>query len=453
MKSLRSQSSFTGAIDFSISDCSVYLLMASQVEPYEVLFRSRRSRIILCKDGQQPHLLKATKVYADGVERLWREINLCLEIMSPFVVHSDGWLPSRDNEIFLRLEYLPGGDLDLLLDRQGSMAPAAARFYVGCAALGLEALHDLAVVHRDVKPDNLGIAMDGYVKLIDLGFARHLPDGGRGRAQTLLGTPEYLAPEAFLGEGQDARSDLWSLGVTLYVLLLDSHPHGPSSTPQELYRQILDAPPFWPQNIISDSAKAFVHSCMQRAPERRPTARTLWGAAFFTGPPAPLSAETGALRREALLARSHPAPFVPRLRQGPFDTTYFEECASSDDDDDDDDDEGEGDGDGDGEGDGERRRMDGAARGGASSQQSAAPPALLVQQPGGETSAAVVATRMATSFPAGCVPGLQAGASSLRAARRKEARNRELSLPAHAACLQNYRTSPCGSVDELFQDV
>ena len=183
---------------------------------------------------------------------------------------------------------------------------------------------------------------------------------------------------------------------------------------------------------------------MERAPERRPTAQAALGRPLATGPPAPLSAETGALRREALLARSHPAPFVPRLRRSPFDTTYFEECASSDDDDEEG--EGEGAGEGEGEGEGEGRRMDGAARGGASSQQSAAPPALLVQQPGGETSAAVVATRMATSFPAGCVPG----ASSLRAARRKEARNRELSLPAHAACLQNYRTSPCGSVDELF---
>ena len=69
--------------------------MASQVEPYEVLFRSKRSRIILCKDGQQPHLLKATKVYADGVERIWREINLSLPQNYVTICGALRWLASK----------------------------------------------------------------------------------------------------------------------------------------------------------------------------------------------------------------------------------------------------------------------------------------------------------------------------------------------------------------------
>ena len=197
-----------------------------------MLFRSKRSRIILCKDGQQPHLLKATKVYADGVERIWREINLCLKIMSPFVVHSDGWLPSRDNEIFLRLEYLPGGDLDLLLDRQGSLAPAAARFYVGCAALGLGASQS-ASFHRDVKPDNLGIAMDGYVKLIDLGFSA-ASSGRRPRpCATLLGTPEYLAPGRSSEKGRTRGATM--VARRPLTCCSSTRTARTSSTPQELY--------------------------------------------------------------------------------------------------------------------------------------------------------------------------------------------------------------------------
>ena len=91
------------------------------------------------------------------------------------------WAFQDDESLHMVLDYLPGGDLDLLLERSGPLGPQAARFYVGCAALGLEALHAQDVAHRDLKPENLCIASDGYARIADLGYARSLPTEARAQ--------------------------------------------------------------------------------------------------------------------------------------------------------------------------------------------------------------------------------------------------------------------------------
>ena len=167
-------------------------IRAMSLRPVEVLSAQSHSRIILCAsasdDDERPLVLKATQLSARdrAAERAMREINICARSLSPFIVHSHGWLaePSR-LEVYLALDFLPGGTVDLLIDREGSLSQAAARFYGGCAALALEALHNAGIVHRDIKPENLCIAADGYVTLVDLGYARELAAGER--AQTLLG--------------------------------------------------------------------------------------------------------------------------------------------------------------------------------------------------------------------------------------------------------------------------
>jgi serine/threonine protein kinase len=310
------------------------VLMGAQqgvMQPVQLLENSTRSRIILCRlngdeQTEAPVVLKAIRVTdASTAELVAREVTLSARNCGAFVVTAAGWF-NAPGEVYMMLDYCPGGDVGRLIDREGALSPHAARFYIGCAALALEALHDHSVIHRDVKPENMVIAADGYAKLADLGYARELPRGAR--AATLLGTPEYLAPEGFLGEGQDARSDIWSLGTSLYVMLLASHPHG--GAPPELYQRVLNEPLFFPANhfTFSTPAKEFLSACLSHAAARRPSAAEVWNYDFFANSMPPTH-KVPALSKKEMLLKAVKPPFVPRLAGGPLDTRYFAEVEDS----------------------------------------------------------------------------------------------------------------------------
>ena len=302
---------------------------SSIIRPVELLASSPRSRVILCaKTESEAVLLKALQLPLNDratAERVAREVTLASRMLHPFIVASEGWF-SAGREVYLSLEYLPGGDIDFLIDREGVLSPHAARFYVGCAALALEALHSFGYVHRDVKPDNLLIGADGYAKLSDLGFARVLLDGER--AHTLLGTPEYLAPECFLGEGADARSDIWALGTSLYVMLTASYPWC-GATPEDIYARVLEEPLFFPKNVFtfSEPVKAFLSACLRRKAEHRPAVAALWEFDVFAKP-LPPTGTCPPLTRDEMLRKAVKPPFLPHLK-GAFDTHYFAEAADS----------------------------------------------------------------------------------------------------------------------------
>ena len=88
------------------------------------------------------------------------------------------------------------------------------RFYGAQVASMFEYLHSKNIIYRDLKPENLLIADDGYLKLTDFGFAKVV----EGRTYTLCGTPEYLAPEILLNKGHGKAVDWWTLGILIYEM-------------------------------------------------------------------------------------------------------------------------------------------------------------------------------------------------------------------------------------------
>src|SRR5260370_2176586 len=131
------------------------------------------------------------------------------------------------------------------------------------------------IVHRDVKPANLLLARDGYVKLADLGLAQFLtPDAAAAHAakEASVGTPAFMAPEQAESSHQvDARSDLYSLGATLYHLLTGALPFGGTSYLQQL-QQLLSCPPR-PLAEVRPELPAKLATVVDRLRSRAPAAR------------------------------------------------------------------------------------------------------------------------------------------------------------------------------------
>ena len=132
-----------------------------------------------------------------------------------------------NGSLFLVMEDLRGYDLSRLVELVGPLPIAAACSIVRQAANGLMQAHECGLVHRDVKPSNLFLTEEGLVKVLDLGLARpvHVEDETLTESGMFLGTIDYMAPEqAFDTHTADFRSDIYSLGCTLYKLLLGVAP-------------------------------------------------------------------------------------------------------------------------------------------------------------------------------------------------------------------------------------
>jgi eukaryotic-like serine/threonine-protein kinase len=144
------------------------------------------------------------------------------------------------------MEYIPGKSLYQLVksERDGPLrVPDAARLFLKLTD-GLEAAHNTGLVHRDIKPSNIMITPDGDVKLLDMGLARALDDEtGLTRANTVLGTLDYASPEQLRDAAKaDMRSDLYSVGCTLYFALAGQAPFEGGDMINKIYRQRLEDP-------------------------------------------------------------------------------------------------------------------------------------------------------------------------------------------------------------------
>jgi serine/threonine-protein kinase len=149
---------------------------------------------------------------------------------------------------YLAMEHVPGPDLDRLLRSAGPLDPGIACDYARQAALGLSHMHEQGLIHRDVKPGNLALAFGGrVVKVLDIGLARrtdgHSVDPNLSQVGKLVGSADYAAPEQLRDpRGARRRSDVYSLGCTLYHLLTGQVPF-PGGTPvDKAVRHLKDQP-------------------------------------------------------------------------------------------------------------------------------------------------------------------------------------------------------------------
>ena len=152
---------------------------------------------------------------------------------------------------FFTMELLSGETLQARLERHGALPPLEAAQVVVQIAEALDYAHSKGVVHRDLKPSNVMLLADGTVKVMDFGIARARRFEGLTVTGAFLGSPDYIAPEAIEGGETDARSDLYSLGITFYEALAGRRPFA-GDTPFAVLRKHLTETPVPPSSLRPD---------------------------------------------------------------------------------------------------------------------------------------------------------------------------------------------------------
>jgi eukaryotic-like serine/threonine-protein kinase len=194
-------------------------------------------------------------------------------IVSVFDQGRDGPYP------YLAMEYLPGRTLRDLLDERGWFSPDEALRIMVPLLSGLAAAHAAGMVHRDVKPENVLIAPDGHLKVVDFGLARALTVSRQTRTGLIIGTVAYLAPEQVASTGADTRTDVYAAGIVLFELLTGVKPHTGDTPLAVAYKHVNEAVP--PPSDVAQGIPPQLDRLVGMATSRDPRGRPADAAQFL----------------------------------------------------------------------------------------------------------------------------------------------------------------------------
>ncbi|KAI9253285.1 camp-dependent protein kinase 6 [Helicostylum pulchrum] len=198
-------------------------------------------------------LKKAEIVQLKQVEHTNNERAILTRIQHPFVVNFWGSFQDSLN-LYMVLDYVPGGELFSLLRKSKKFTNDIARFYAGEVLLAIAYLHSKDIIYRDLKPENVLLDAHGHVKITDFGFAKLVPD----ITWTLCGTPDYLAPEIIQTKGYSKAADYWAFGVLVYEMLAGYPPYYDDNQ-FKLYEKILTTSPKYPSSIDATARDLLKH--------------------------------------------------------------------------------------------------------------------------------------------------------------------------------------------------
>jgi predicted Ser/Thr protein kinase len=256
------------------------------------------------------------------VERFRREAQVLAKIVHPSIIQIYEIVGSDEDTIdpYIVMEYFDGRPLDVLL-KEGPLRPAKVISVLRQCAEGLRKAHASNVVHRDIKPGNIMMSDSGEVKILDFGIAK-LRDAKQDlTGETVLGTPYYMSPEQATGYPIDARSDIYSLGITAFHLLTGRKPFEAKNKVDVMLMQVKTPLPDLTRIVPCDSrVAAIVGKMSAKKPAERyqrcdeliaaidSLPRSLGGRQAETAPDE---------EKTRLLAQPPPPAAAPRTRANP----------------------------------------------------------------------------------------------------------------------------------------
>jgi len=244
-------------------------------------------------------------------EHIITEKQILAEIDHPFCVKLHTSFKDTQS-LFMVLDYCPGGELFNRLKKERMLPEEQAVFYSASVMLAFEYLHDLNIIYRDLKPENLLLDQMGFIKIVDFGFAKYIKD----HTWTLCGTPEYLAPETIRNKGHGKGVDWWGLGILTYEMLHGGPPYQ-GDTPMQTYKAILEGELTFPASA-SSASKDLIRRLLH------PSAGLRLGCLRNGSSDVRLHKFFSVLDTHALLRGKVTPPYKPEIKSI-TDTSYFDE--------------------------------------------------------------------------------------------------------------------------------
>lgn len=262
-------------------------------------------------------LKKSEIIKSKQITHIYNELTI-----HPTLEHSSiiSFLNSTHDEkyIYLAFEFISGGDLFTLLKTENKFSINKVQFYAGQIVFVLIYLHSKNIVYRNLKPENVFINKNGYIKVADFELAKVVHD----RTYTMCGTPGYLAPEIILNKGHGLSVDWWALGILLYEMICGVDPFF-DEDPMNVYKNILEGKIQFSSDFDEKSKSLIKHllepDLSKRYGNLKNGVNDIKNHVFFKN-----------MYWDKLLRQEINAPFIPKLK-GDNELKYFSVYPDSDD--------------------------------------------------------------------------------------------------------------------------
>ena len=254
-------------------------------------------------------LIKSEIIKSKQEQHILNELDILEEISHPSIISCLGFTQD-EKYLYLAFEFIQGGDLFNLLKVENCFSIDKAQFYAGQIVFVFEYLHSKNIVYRNLKPENILINKNGYIKIADFQFAKVVTD----RTYTMCGTPGYLAPEIILNKGHGLSVDWWTLGVLLYEMICGVDPFA-DDDPIKIYENILEGNIQFSSHF-DDKSKSLIKHLLEPDLSRRygnlkNGVNDIKNHLFFKS-----------LNWDKLLRQEIEAPFIPKLK-GDNELKYY----------------------------------------------------------------------------------------------------------------------------------